>query len=154
GLGLHLFVEAARRAYAERRLVGADPDALEPDGGKALLARLLGSEHLGTRKPPVDRDHATPSAALAPDGGDPQAAGAAGVAAGAHESPETTHFSVVDAQGNAVSCTYTQSASFGSKVMIPGTGVLLGNAMGGFSPSGPNRLAPGRRMASSMTPAI
>jgi gamma-glutamyltranspeptidase / glutathione hydrolase len=143
GLGLHLFVEAARRAYAERRLVGADPDALEPDGGKALLARLLGGEHLATRQPPIDRDHATPSASLV-----------AGLDPGEHESPETTHFSVVDAQGNAVSCTYTQSASFGSKVVIPGTGILLANAMGGFSPTGPNRLAPGKRMASSMTPTL
>jgi gamma-glutamyltranspeptidase/glutathione hydrolase len=143
GLGLHLFVEAARRAYAERRLVGADPDTLEPDGGKALLAGLLGGEHLETRRPPVDRDHATPSAAIV-----------AGVDPGVHESQETTHFSVVDAHGNAVSCTYTQSASFGSKAMIPGTGVLLANAMGGFSVSGPNRLAPGKRMASSMSPTI
>jgi gamma-glutamyltranspeptidase/glutathione hydrolase len=142
-LGLHLFIEASRRAYAERRLVGADPSALEPDGGKALLARLLGGEHLETRKPPVDRDHATPSSAIVV-GLDPLP----------HESPETTQFSVVDAQGNAVSCTYTQSAAFGSKVMIPGTGVLLANAMGGFSPSGPNRLAPGKRMASSMTPTV
>ncbi len=143
GLGLHLFVEAARRAYAERRLVGADPLALGPDGGAALLGKLLGGQHLATRKPPIDHDHATPSAAIV-----------AGLVDAAHESPETTHFSIVDAQGNAVSCTYTQSASFGSKVVIPGVGVLLANAMGGFSPSGPNKLAPGHRMASSMTPAI
>jgi gamma-glutamyltranspeptidase/glutathione hydrolase len=142
-LGLHLFVEAARRAYAERRLVGADPLSLDPDGGKALLARLLGGEHLETRRPPVDRDHATPSSAIL-----------TGLDLPAHESPETTHFSVVDARGNAVSCTTTQSASFGSKIMIPGTGVLLGNAMGGFSTDGPNRLVPGRRMASSMSPSV
>ncbi|RPH50167.1 MAG: hypothetical protein EHM91_02305, partial [Planctomycetota bacterium] len=48
-----------------------------------------------------------------------------------------------DAQGNAVSCTYTQSAAFGSKIIIPGTGVLLGNAMGAFSVIGVNALAPG-----------
>ncbi len=143
GLSLHLFVEAARRAYAERRLVGADPDALGPDGGDALLAKLLGGEHLTTRKPPIDPDHATPSTALV-----------VGLEPAEHESPETTHFSIVDAQGNAVSCTYTQSASFGSKVVIPGTGVLLANAMGGFSPAGPNVLTPGHRMASSMTPTI
>lgn len=141
--GLHLFVEAARRAYAERRLAGADPSALGADGGTALLARLLGGEHLEMLRPAVDRDHATPSTAIV-----------AGVDVRAEESPETTHFSVVDAQGNAVSCTYTQSASFGSKVMIPGTGVLLSNAMGAFSAGGPNRLAPGKRMASSMSPTI
>jgi gamma-glutamyltranspeptidase/glutathione hydrolase len=143
GLGLHLFVEAARRAYAERRLVGADPVALGPDGGRALLSRLLGGEHLATRKPAIDPDHATLSAAIAP-GTDPAD----------HESPETTHFSVVDAQGNAVACTYTQSAAFGSKVMVPGTGVLLANAMGGFSSEGPNVIAPAKRMASSMSPSI
>jgi gamma-glutamyltranspeptidase/glutathione hydrolase len=143
GLGLHLFVEASRRAYAERRLVGADPAALEPDGGKALLAKLLGGEHLETRAPPIDRDHATPSASIVVDADELT-----------HESPETTHFSIVDATGNAVSCTYTQSASFGSKVMVPGTGVLFNNAMGAFSPTGPNALAPGKRMASSMTPSI
>jgi gamma-glutamyltranspeptidase/glutathione hydrolase len=143
GLGLHLFVEAARRAYSERRLVGADPLSLDPDGGQALLARLLGGEHLETRRPPIDRDRATPSTEIVASLDPP-----------AHESPETTHFSIVDAQGNAASCTYTQSASFGSKVMIPGTGVLLANAMGGFSTSGPNKLVPGHRMASSMTPTV
>jgi gamma-glutamyltranspeptidase/glutathione hydrolase len=143
GLWLHLFVEASRRAYAERRIVGADPNALEPDGGKALLAELLGGVHLATRAPPIDRDRATPSAAIV-----------VAAEALALESPETTHFSIVDAKGNAVSCTYTQSASFGSKVVVPGTGVLLNNAMGAFSPSGPNALSPGKRMASSMTPAI
>ena len=157
GLALHLFVEASRRAYAERRLVGADPDFMKPEFAPTLLARLLGGEHLETRKPAVDRDHATPSAALAEAEralakslGDGSATGAPAAA----ESPQTTHFSIVDAAGNAVSCTYTQSAAFGSKVVIPGTGVLLGNAMGGFSELGVNGIAPGKRMASSMTPTI
>ena len=143
GLSLHLFVEAARRAYAERRRAGVDPDFMPADENRALLVKLLGGEHLETRRPQVDKDHATPSSTLV-----------ASVDDAAPESPQTTHFSVVDALGNAVSCTYTQSASFGSKVVIPGTGVLLANAMGGFSPSGPNGLAPGKRMASSMTPTI
>jgi gamma-glutamyltranspeptidase/glutathione hydrolase len=144
GLAMHLFVEAARRAYAERRLVGADPDFLpDPDKAKALIARLLGGEHLATRRPPIDAARATPSSELV-----------AAAEGGEHESPETTHFSVVDAQGMAVACTYTLSAPFGSKVMIPGTGVILGNAMGGFSSGGINALAPGKRMASSMSPTI
>lgn len=143
GQSLHYFVEASRRAYAERRLAGADPDAQPPDATANLVARLLGGQHLETRKPPIDRDHATPSTAVASaDAGEPA------------ESPQTTHFSVVDAAGNAVSCTYTQSAAFGSKVVIPGTGILLANAMGAFSLIGPNALAPGKRMASSMTPTI
>jgi gamma-glutamyltranspeptidase/glutathione hydrolase len=143
GLWFHHFVEAARRAYSERRLVGADPESLGPDHGAALLAKLLGGEHIATRTPPFDPEHATPSASIVVP-----------VPEAPHESPETTHFSVVDAKGNAVSCTYTQSASFGSKVMIPGTGVLLANAMGAFSKDGPNALVPGHRMASSMSPAI
>jgi gamma-glutamyltranspeptidase/glutathione hydrolase len=143
GQSLHLLIEASRRAYAERRLVGADPDFMGPDVRDTLIARLLGGAHLETWSPPLDRDLATPSTALP-----------AVVVDDAHESPETTHFSIVDVEGNAVSCTYTQSASFGSKIVIPGTGVLLGNAMGAFSERGVNALAPGKRMASSMTPTI
>jgi gamma-glutamyltranspeptidase/glutathione hydrolase len=143
GQSLHLFVEASRRAYSERRLAGADPDFQPPDATATLVARLLGGAHLETRKPALDRDHATPSTALA-----------SAATEEPPESPQTTHFSVVDAAGNAVSCTYTQSAAFGSKVVIPGTGILLANAMGAFSIIGPNALAPGKRMASSMTPTI
>jgi gamma-glutamyltranspeptidase/glutathione hydrolase len=157
GLSLHLFVEASRRAYAERRLVGADPDFMRPGYAASLLARFLGGEHLETRKPAIDRERATPSAevgeaerAMEKSLGDGSTAGDPAAA----ESPQTTHFSIVDAEGNAVSCTYTQSAAFGSKVVIPGTGLLLGNAMGGFSELGVNGIAPGKRMASSMTPAI
>ena len=139
---LHLFVEAARRAYADRRLVAADPD-FGPKDLDAKITQLLSGVHLATRKPPIDPARATPSSLLA-------------VAApeGAQESPETTHFSVVDAEGNAVACTYTLSAGFGAKVVVPGTGVLLGNALGGFSKDGPNVVAPGKRMATSMSPSI
>jgi gamma-glutamyltranspeptidase/glutathione hydrolase len=143
GLSLHFFVEASRRAYAERRLAGADPDFQPADATAALVARLLGGSHLETRKPRLDRDHATPSSALASAPTEEPA-----------ESPQTTHFSIVDAAGTSVACTYTQSAAFGSKVVVPGTGILLANAMGAFSIIGPNALAPGKRMASSMTPTI
>ncbi|MRG94757.1 gamma-glutamyltransferase [Polyangium spumosum] len=138
----HLFIEAARRAYAERRLVAADPD-FGPEDLDAKITSLLSGVHLATRKPPIDPLRATPSSQLA-------------VAApeGAKESPETTHFSIVDAEGNAVACTYTLSAGFGAKVVVPGTGVLLGNALGGFSKDGPNVIAPGKRMATSMSPTI
>jgi gamma-glutamyltranspeptidase/glutathione hydrolase len=139
-LSLHLFIEASRRAYRERRWVGADPDGQPELATK--LQELLSPKHLATRAPAIDHAKATPSTAL-------------GVAeAPEPESPQTTHFSIVDAQGNAVSCTYTQSAAFGSKVMIPGTGVLMNNAMGAFSGKGPNALGPRKRMASSMTPTI
>ncbi|WP_437576694.1 gamma-glutamyltransferase [Sorangium sp. So ce887] len=142
GLSLHLFVEAAKRAYADRRKVSADPD-FAPPGTAQLLARLLDGSALMRRTPPIDPERATPAGEIA------SAAGAL-----APESPQTTHFSVIDAQGNAVSCTTTQSASFGAKIVIPGTGILLGNAMGAFSETGINAVAPGKRMASSMTPTL
>ncbi len=139
----HLFVENARRAYAERRLVGADPDRGRTPEPAAELRRLLSPEHLAGDWAPIDPKHATPSSEVGKKS-----------EASAPESPETTHFSVVDAQGNAVSCTVTLSASFGAKVVVPGTGVLLSNALGAFSESGPNAVAPQKRMASSMSPTI
>ena len=142
GLSLHLFVEAAKRAYADRRLASADPDFV-PAGTADVLAKLLDGAYLAGRKPAIDPGRATLAGDIAP-----------AAEAVALESPQTTHFSVVDAQGNAVACTTTHSAGFGSKVVIPGTGVLLGNAMGAFSGTGLNVVAPGKRMLSSMTPAI
>ena len=141
GESLHLFVEAARRAYVDRRQVGADPDFQSTD----LLAQvkvLLSGAHLETRKPPIDRDKATLSTDI-PNG-----------PAAAPESPQTTHFSIADGKGNAVSCTYTLSAGFGSKVIIPGTGILFANSLGAFSEKGVNTVAQGKRPASSMTPTI
>ena len=82
------------------------------------------------------------------------------------ESPETTHYSVVDADGNAVSTTYTIESGFGAKVVAPGTGFLLNNEMGDFNAwpgmtdargyvgTEANRIAPGKRPLSSMTPTI
>jgi gamma-glutamyltranspeptidase/glutathione hydrolase len=142
GASLHAFVEAARRAYAERRSVGGDPDFQGAHANDAAVASLLSPSHVATRVP-FDPEHATPSSAVEQKG--PPAP---------HESTQTTHLSVVDAEGNAVALTTTLSAAFGAKVIAAGTGVLFGNAMGAFSPSGVNALAPGKRMASSMTPAI
>ena len=82
------------------------------------------------------------------------------------ESAETTHFSVVDADRNAVALTYTLEDSYGSKIVVPGAGFLLNNEMGDFNAgpgltdeSGlvgtePNLAGPGKRMLSSMTPTI
>jgi len=138
---IHLFVEASRRAYAERRFVGVDPE-FGPPNLERTIATFLSGAHLATRKPAIDLLHATPSTEITTSTEE------------SRESPETTHFSVVDARGNAVSCTYTLSAGFGSKVVIPKTGILLGNALGGFSKDGINVVAPGKRMATSMTPTI
>ena len=142
---LHLFIEAARRAYADRRSVGADPDQMDSDLLDSRLGRLLDPDYVAQRQPSIDPEHATPSSAVVPLQELPEPAS---------ESPDTTHYSVVDAQGNAVSCTTTLSAAFGAWVMVPETGVILSNAMGAFSPSGPNALAPGKRMASSMSPVV
>lgn len=149
GLALHLFIEASRRAYADRRAVGADPDFQPPDATRALLSKLTDGAWLDARKPTIEREHATPSADVLATRGD-----AAASANAAAESPQTTHFSVVDAAGNAVSCTTTLSASFGSKIMVPGTGVLFSNALAGFTDGGPNAVAAGKRMASSMAPTL
>jgi gamma-glutamyltranspeptidase/glutathione hydrolase len=143
GLSLHYFVEASRRAYAQRRRIGGDPDFMPPETASSGLSLLLDGDALQRLSPPMKPDRATPSSDITPVPGTP-----------AEESPQTTHFSVVDAVGNAVSATVTQSAAFGSKVIIPGTGVLLSNAMGAFSEAGVNTLAPGKRMSSSMCPSI
>jgi gamma-glutamyltranspeptidase/glutathione hydrolase len=140
---VHDFVESAKRAYADRRMLGADPDFYGDKVAPDALARLLSPKHIAERRPPIEADRATPSSAI---GGSPEP--------GPHESPETTHFSVVDRDGNAVSCTVTLSASFGAKIVIPKTGILMSNALGGFSSSGINEVAPGKRMASSMSPTL
>jgi gamma-glutamyltranspeptidase/glutathione hydrolase len=140
-LALHLFAEAAKRAYADRRQASADPDFMPPEAGEALSALLDGS-YLA-RRAPIDPERATPAAEIAQA---PEVTPA--------ESQQTTHFSVVDAQGGAVACTVTLSAGYGAKVVVPGTGVLLSNALAAFSETGPNTVAPGKRMQSSMTPAI
>lgn len=137
----HLFIESAKRSYADRRGVGADPDFYGDLVPAGELERLLSGRHLTTRTPVFDPNKATPATDFP------------GVTHG-KESPETTHFSVVDARGNAVSCTVTLSAAFGSKVVVPGTGVFFSNALGAFSPSGSNAVQPHKRMASSMSPTI
>src|SRR5690606_5875734 len=118
------------------------------------LAGFVSKAYGASRAKEIAMDRATP---------------AAEVAAGdiwAQESRETTHFAVVDRDGNAVSNTYTLGADFGSGVMIEGTGFLLGNLIGNFSlqaqldamrqgrPLPPNSLRPGSRPVSSMSPTI
>jgi len=144
-LSLHLYIEAARRAYADRRAVGADPDRVDQAKVGPMLERLLEPAYYAAREPKIDPKRSAPRGAILP---------IQVVSAPPKESPETTHFSVVDAQGNAVACTTTLSAAFGAWIVVPQTGVLFSNAMGAFSPSGVNVLEPGKRMASSMSPTI
>lgn len=139
---LHLLLEVSRRAQAERRYGVTDPDSLEAAQLERELARFLDPQALLARAP-VDPSRKTPSAELAP------------LFEGAsEESEQTTHLGVVDSDGMVVSLTTTLSASFGSKVSAPGTGVVLNNSVASFSRTGPNQPAPGKRTTSSMAPTL
>jgi len=147
---VHRYVEVARRTYADRNLLLGDPDFVE-----LPMQRLLDISYVSARISDIDPKHATPSSAIG-----------AGVAADKQESHQTTHYSVVDAAGNAVSNTYTLNLGFGARFVVPGTGVLLNNEMDDFSTKPgsanvfglvqgePNKIEPGKRMLSSMTPTI
>ncbi len=148
-LTIHAIAEAARRAYADRSKYLGDPDFWD-----VPVDRLLDPAYAARLREEIDLARATPSDQVAP-GLDLPA-----------ESEETTHFSVVDADGNAVSNTYTLNFSFGVGFMAEGTGVLLNNELDDFSakPGVPNAyglvggaanaVAPGKRPLSSMTPTI
>lgn len=139
---VHLFLEASRRAQAERRFGVADPDSLDPAAQQQALSRFLDPQALLARAP-IDPAHATPSKSIAPH-----------YEGAVEESEQTTHLSVVDAQGMVVSLTTTISASFGAKLTAPGTGIILNNSVASFSRFGPNQPAPGRRTTSSMAPTL
>lgn len=137
----HLFLEASRRAQAERRFGVSDPDGLDPGALQQALSRFLDPEALLSRAPIGDR--ATPSRNIAP------------LYPGAvEESEQTTHLSVIDGRGMVVSLTTTLSASFGAKLTAPGTGIILNNSVASFSRFGPNQPSPGRRTTSSMAPTL
>ena len=148
---LHLLTEAMRRAFADRARHLGDPD-FNPD---LPVARLISKEHAADLRGTIDMSTASVS--------DSTRFGSAHLA---QESEETTHLSVVDAQGNAVSLTYTLEQSYGSYITVPGAGFLLNNEMGDFNAMAgrtdkrgrigtpPNLVEPGKRMLSSMTPTI
>ncbi|GAB2767604.1 gamma-glutamyltranspeptidase/glutathione hydrolase [Hymenobacter luteus] len=146
----HWITEAQRRVYADRATYLGDPDF-----GRVPVAQLLEKPYNKQRMASTLPYRATPSAQIAAGAGLP-----------AYESDQTTHYNIVDAQGNAVSCTTTLNGAYGSKVVVAGAGFLLNNEMDDFSskPGTPNAyglvggaanaIAPGKRMLSSMTPAI
>ncbi|WP_100338989.1 gamma-glutamyltransferase [Hymenobacter chitinivorans] len=148
--GVHLITEAERRVYADRATYLGDPDF-----GRVPVTQLLDKNYNKQRMATTLAHRATPSKALTAGPGLP-----------AYESDQTTHYSIVDAQGNAVSCTTTLNGAYGSKVVVAGAGFLLNNEMDDFSskPGVPNAyglvggtanaITPGKRMLSSMTPAI
>ena len=145
----HLLIEAMRRAFADRSAFGGDPDFVRVPV-RGLIAKAYAAQAAGT----IDPRQSTPSAQTKP--GRPQA----------YESHDTTHFSVVDAEGNAVSNTYTLNFLYGSGVTAVGTGVLLNDEMDDFAskpgtPNGfgliqgaANAIGPHKRPLSSMTPTI
>jgi gamma-glutamyltranspeptidase/glutathione hydrolase len=143
---MHLQTEAMRRAYTDRNALLGDPDFVTMP-----LSRLLSKAYAASLRTAIDPHRATPM---------PPAAGVRS------EGTETTHYSIVDAQGDAVSCTTTLNNDFGSAVTVTGAGFLLNDEMDDFTsaPGKPNlfglvqgeanAIAPGKRMLSAMTPSI
>jgi gamma-glutamyltranspeptidase/glutathione hydrolase len=140
---LHLFIEASRRAHAERRFGVRDPDGWEPGGLSARVQRWTDPLYLLARSPRIDPTRATPSAAVHPL-----------YAAAVLELEHTTHLSVADRDGMVVSLTTTLSASFGARIAAAGTGVVLNNSLAAFGTAGESQPAPGRRTTSSMAPTL
>ena len=146
---LHRVIESMKLAYADRSLYLGDPDHTE------IPTDMLISKHYAEqRRKLISADRGKSAEEIAP--GKPVS----------WESPDTTHYSIADAEGNIVANTYTLNFSFGSHIVVPGTGILLNNEMDDFAakPGIPNAygliqgeantIAPGRRPLSSMTPTI
>ncbi len=143
---LHRQAEAMRRAFAERNASLGDPDFVQNP-----IARMTSKDHAASRRAEINLERATPTTDLTPV---------------ADESLQTTHYSVVDQDGNAVSTTTTLNGSFGSAVTVTGAGFLLNNEMDDFTtapgkPNGyglvqgeANAIVPGKRMLSAMTPSV
>jgi gamma-glutamyltranspeptidase/glutathione hydrolase len=146
---IHLMAEAMRRAYRDRAEFLGDPAFVE-----VPVARLTSKEYAAWLAAGIDPERSTPVSSDLP-----------GLSA-FRESPSTTHISVADREGFAVSMTQSINYSFGSGVTVPGTGVLLNNTMDDFSAkpgvanvyglvgSEANAVAPGKIPLSSMTPTI
>jgi gamma-glutamyltranspeptidase/glutathione hydrolase len=140
---LHLFIEASKRAHSERRFFVLDPDTLAPGALAERRRRWTDAEALLARTPRIDPKRATPAADVHPL-----------FAAAMRELEHTTHYSVVDADHNVVSCTTTLSAGFGARIVARTAGIVLNNAVAAFGTAGDNLPAPGRRTTSSMAPTL
>ena len=148
---LHLQIEAMRRAYVDRARYLGDPDFVD-----VPVAKLTSKDHARTVATSIDETKASASVGLGKDI----------LTAPATEPDETTHFSVIDRDGLAVTNTYTLEGGFGSHVVVKGAGFLLNNEMGDFNRkpgetnltgdigTAANLIAPGKRMLSSMTPTM
>ncbi len=145
---VHIVTEAMRRAYRDRTLYLGDPDFV-----KMPIARLTSDDYAAGLRASILPDKATPSSML--PGANPPLEGV-----------NTTHFSIIDGDGNLVAATQTVNLSFGSGMVVDGAGFLLNDEMDDFAlrPGTPNAfgvlgydanaVAPGRRMLSSMTPSF
>jgi gamma-glutamyltranspeptidase / glutathione hydrolase len=154
---IHLFTEAVRRAYADRNEYLADPDFVPQP-----VARMISDDYAAERRATISLARATPSAAVRPGFGPAPTP----AAAPRTESDNTTHYSVVDARGNAVAVTTTINSLYGNRVVVQGAGFFLNNEMDDFTaqPGTPNQfglvqgeaniIQPGKRMLSAMTPTI
>ena len=147
---IHLLSEAMLRAYSDRMKYHGDPDYFN-----VPIDGLLDKHYAKERAKSINSKVKTPSEDIFP-----------GKIPFIDESPDTTHFSVIDSDGNAVSNTYTLGSSFGSGVTVPEGGFLLNNQMRNFShlygksdelslsTSSANKLEPGKRMISTQTPTL
>ncbi|MDB5768359.1 MAG: ggt3 [Collimonas fungivorans] len=145
---VHYMTEAMRHSYMDRNTFLGDPAFV-----KNPLDRLLSKEYAASIREKITADKATPSVEVQP-----------GMAP--HEKPETTHYSIVDKDGNAVSTTYTINGRFGAVVIAPGTGFFLNDEMDDFTvkagvqnlfglvQGATNSIAPGKRPLSSMAPTL
>jgi gamma-glutamyltranspeptidase/glutathione hydrolase len=146
---LHLLIEAMKRAYADRARYLGDPAFVN-----APIERLTAKDYAAKLRAGIATDRATPSSELT------------AMATSPHEGSNTTHFSVVDTRGNAVSTTYTLNFSYGVGLVADGTGVLLNNELDDFTAAvgasnayglvgyEANLPGPGKRPLSSMSPTI
>jgi gamma-glutamyltranspeptidase/glutathione hydrolase len=145
---VHLTIEAMRRAYADRAKYLGDPE-FNPT---MPIDRLISKDYAAELRKSIDKDKSSKSSPT--------------TFTWPADHLETTHFSVVDADRNAVAMTYTLEGGFGSQITVTGGGFVLNNEMGDFNAgpglttnegligSDPNLAAPGKRMLSSMTPTI
>ena len=142
-------IESMKLAYADRSRYMGDPDQTV-----IPTEALISKDYAAERRKLIDAARAKSAEEIGPGNPVPT------------ESPDTTHYSVADAEGNVVANTYTLNFSFGSHIVVPGTGILLNNEMDDFAAKAgdanayglvqgeANTIAPGRRPLSSMTPTI
>ncbi|HLS21241.1 MAG TPA: gamma-glutamyltransferase [Paenalcaligenes sp.] len=147
-LSIHHLAEAMKRAYADRSVFLGDPDFFD-----IPVQGLISKEYAAALAQEID---AQASAAEQIREGNPHD----------YEGDQTTHYSVLDAQGNAIAVTYTLNTNFGSGIVVPGTGILLNNEMDDFAVKPgvanaygliggkANAVEPGKRPLSSMTPTM